>query len=147
MLCDKAPLKCLWLAQRCVQDDLQPHGHAFSSWSSCCADECKTENGQIGLVNLGLQCIAVLNNDNVGEHCFLSATFTVTAVMLSQMPTRVAATPSAVSEKMPMSMCSQTMSAPALQWWAASCCGARSPEVRLRKSSVQHLGLLCVGFA
>ena len=75
MLCDKAPLKCLWLAQRCVQDDLQPHGHAFSSWSSCCADECKTENGQIGLVNLGLQCIAILNNDNVGEHCFLSATF------------------------------------------------------------------------
>ena len=87
VLCDKAPLKCLWLAQRCVQDDLQPHGHAFSSWSSCCADECKTENGQIGLVNLGLQCIAVLNNDNVGEHCFLSATFTVTAVVLSQLPT------------------------------------------------------------
>ena len=88
VLCDKAPLNCLWLAQRCVQDDLQPHGHAFSSsWSSCCADECKTENGQIGLVNLGLQCIAVLNNDNVGEHCFLSATFTVTAVVLSQLPT------------------------------------------------------------
>ena len=64
---------------------------AFSSWPSCCADKCKTENGQIGLVNLGLQCIAVLNNDNVGEHCFLSG-ITMTAVVLSQMPTCVAAT-------------------------------------------------------
>ena len=39
-------------------------------WS--CAESCKTVQGQVGLVDAALSCVAVLNNDPItGEHCSL----------------------------------------------------------------------------